>query len=185
MGQNKWKFNKKLHIWNRVRPSLRGKKIIINQLLSKLCYIVQIYTIPKYIKKGIEKRIYNFLQNNKKKNQTSQTLRHSLDILDIGTPLNSLKIKLIQKLLNPTYALWKDLMLYWLNIDLIPNSNQGLALSRQKQILRYNWHKNLQKQNDEEFFIQLLNVWLHFTNNKFPVPMSIEEILQQPIHLNP
>ena len=111
MGQNKWKFNKKLHIWKRVRLSLRGKNIIINQILSKLWYIVQIYTIPKYIKKEIEKRIYSFLRNNKK-NQTSQTLRHYLDILDIDTQLNFLKIKLIQKLLNPTNALWKDLMLY-------------------------------------------------------------------------
>ena len=65
------------------------------------------------------------------------------------------------------------------------NSNQGLALFRQKEILRYNSHKNLQKQNNEDFFIQLLNVWLHFTNNKFPAPMSIEEILHQPIHFNP
>ena len=167
-----------------MRLSLRGKKIIINQLLSKPWYKVQIYTIPKYIKKEIEKRIYNFLQNNKK-DQTCQTLRHSLDILDIDTQLNSLKIKLIQKLLNPTNALWKGLMLYWLNIDLILNSYQGLALLRQKHILRYNWHKNLQKQNNEDFFIQLFNVRLHFTNNKFPAPMSIEEILHQPIHLNP
>ena len=116
-----------------MRLSLRGKKVIINQLLSKLWYRVQIYTIPKYIKKEIQKRIYNFLGNNKK-NQTSQTLRHSLDILYIDTQLNSLKIKLIQKLLNPTNALWKDL----LNIDLILNSYQGLALLRQNQILRYN-----------------------------------------------
>ena len=79
-------FNKKLHISNRVRLFLRGKKIIINQLLSKVCYIIQIYTIPKYIKKGIEKRIYNFLQNNKKKSDfpDTQTLlghfrhRHSI-----------------------------------------------------------------------------------------------------------
>ena len=135
-----------------MRRSLRGKKIIINQLLSKLWYIVQIYTIPKYIKKEIEKRIYNFLWNDKE-NQTSQTLRHSLDILDIDTQLNSPKIKLIQKLLNPTNALWKDLMLYSLNIDLILNSSQGLAIFRQKQILRYNRYKNLQKQNNEDFFI--------------------------------
>ena len=38
---------KKIHIWNRVRLSLRGKKLIINQIvLSKLWYIGQIYTIP-------------------------------------------------------------------------------------------------------------------------------------------
>ena len=57
-------------------------------------------------------------------------------ILDIGidTQLNSLKTKWIQRLLNPTNAFWKGLMLYWLN--LIFNSNQGLVLFRQTQILK-------------------------------------------------
>ena len=41
-----------------------------------------------------------------------------LDILDIETQLNSLKIKWIQKLLNPINALWKNLMLYQLNLIL-------------------------------------------------------------------
>ena len=49
-------------------------------------------------------------------------------------------------------------MLYRLNLILI--SNQGLALFRQKQIL-----KKFLKQNDKDFFIQLLNAWLHFTYN--------------------
>ena len=72
MGQNKWKYNKKSHIWKRVRPFLRGKKIIVNQILfSKLRYIGQVCTIQKHIKKAIEKRIYNFLWN--RKNTTSQT----------------------------------------------------------------------------------------------------------------
>ena len=74
-------------------------------------------------------------------------------------------------------------MLYQLN--LILNSNQGLALVRQKQILRSNRHKNFQKQNNKDFFIQLLNAWLHFTNNNFRTPTSIEEILDQPMFLNP
>ena len=75
-------------------------------------------------------------------------------------------------------------MLYRLNIDVILNSNQVVALFRQKQILRYNKDKNLQKQNNEVFFIQLLNSWLHFTNNKFPALMSIIEGLDQCIHVN-
>ena len=45
-----------------------------------------------------------------------------LGILDTKTPLNSLKIKL----LNTTNALWEFLMLYQLN--LILNYNQGLIL---------------------------------------------------------
>ena len=101
-----------------------------------------------------------------------------MDILDINTQLDFLKIKWIQGLLNPTNAFWKGLMLYQLNIHILP-------FFRQKQILKYNRHKNLQKQNNENFFIQLLNAWLNFTNNKFPAPMPKEKSLDQPIHLNP
>ena len=43
----------------------------------------------------------------------------------------------------------------------------------------------MQKQNNEDFFIQLLNAWLHFTNKNFPTLTSIEEILDQPMFLNP
>ena len=74
-------------------------------------------------------------------------------------------------------------MLYRLNLNL--KSNQGLALFRQNQILRSTRHSNLQKDNNEDFFIQMLNAWLNFTNNTFPPPMSIEEILDQPLFLNP
>ena len=51
-----------------------------------------------------------------------------LGILDIDTQLNYLKVKWIQRLLNLTNALWKNLMLYQLN--LILNYNQVLALFR-------------------------------------------------------
>ena len=44
-------------------------------------------------------------------------------------------------------------------------SNQCLALVRQKQILRSNRYEILRKQNHEDFFIQLLNAWLHFNNS--------------------
>ena len=89
-----------------------------------------------------------------------------LGISDIDTQLSSLKIKSIQRLLHSTNALWKDIMLYQLN--LILNSNQGLALFRQNQILRSTRHRNLQNNNNKDFLIQLLNAWLQFTNNTFP-----------------
>ena len=166
-----------------------GKKLIINQiLLSKLWYIGQIYTIPKYIKEEIEKRICNFLWEGKKIRPPRHLVqlpiwKGGLGIVDIDTQLNYLKIKWIQRLFHPTNALWKDLMLYRLN--LILNYNQGLALFRQNQILRSTRHKNLQNHNNEDFFIELRNAWLHFINNTFPTPTSIEEILDQPLFLNP
>ena len=69
---------------------------------------------------------------------------------------------------------------YQRSLDLIFNSNQGLVLFRQLQIPRFIRHKNLQKQKHEDFFIQLLNAWLHFTNNKFPASIHKEEILDNP-----
>ena len=90
---------KRIHIWSRVRLSLRGRKIIINQiLLSKLWYIGQIYTIPKYIKKEIEERIYDFLWEGKKIRPSRHLAqlpiwKGGLSVLDIDTQLNSLKIK--------------------------------------------------------------------------------------------
>ena len=59
-------------------------------------------------------------------------------------------------------------MLYWLK--LILSSDQSLALFRQTQILKLTSHKNLEKQNNKDFFIQLLYAWLHLTNNNFPAP---------------
>ena len=67
-------------------------------------------------------------------------------------------------------------------LKLILNSDQGLALFKQTQILTgLLVTKNLQK--SEDFFIQLLNAWLHLTNNNFPAFISIEKILDQPIFL--
>ena len=180
---------KKIHMWNRVRLSLRGKKLIINQvLISKFWYIGQIYAVPKYTKKQIEKMICDFWWEGKKICLPRHLVQlpiwnGELGILDIDTQLNALKIKWIQKLRNSNNALWKNLMLYRLNLNL--KSNQGLALFRQNQILRSTRHSNLQNNNNEDFFIQMLNVWLHFTNNTFPPLTSIEEILDQPLFLNP
>ena len=58
------------------------------------------------------------------------------------------------------------------SLKLIPNSDQDLAPSQQKQILTdlSTSHKSLQKQNNEDFFIQLLYAWLHLTNNNIPPP---------------
>ena len=73
-------------------------------------------------------------------------------------------------------------MLYWLK--LILNSDQSLALFRQKQILRCTSYNNLQKQNNEDLFIQLLYAWLHLTNNKFPASRLYKKFLTKPIFLN-
>ena len=106
-------------------------------LLSKLWSIIY---YSKIYQKG----------NWKKKNSSTLHLEVWTGILDINTQLNSLELKWNWRLLNPTNVLWKGLMLHWLNLK--NNSNQGLSLFRQKQMLRSSRHKSLQNQSNEDFF---------------------------------
>ena len=93
-----------------------------------------------------------------------------------------IKTKRIQSLLNPANTLWKDIMLYWLK--LILNSDQDLALSRQKLILAglliTKIHEN-RKMNILLFSYSMLGYISPITS----LPISIEEILVQPISFNP
>ena len=131
MGQNKWRNSKKIHIWNRVRLSLRGNMIIVNQIIfSTVIHRPHLY-YPKIYHKGNWKNNIKFPLEQKKikppKHLAQLSIwRDRLGILDIYTQLNYIKIKWIQRLSNPTNALWKDLMMYWLK--LILNSEQGLPL---------------------------------------------------------
>ena len=107
-----------------MRLSLRGKNIIINQSSNPMWYIGRTYTIPKYIKRKWKEHT---ISSRTEKIRLPKHLvklpisRGGLGISDIDTQLNSLKLKWIQRLLNPTSVLWKVLMLYRLN--LILNSN--------------------------------------------------------------
>ena len=67
-------------------------------------------------------------------------------------------------------------MLYWLK--LILNSNQDIDLALDSY--RSTSHKKLQKQNNEDFFIQLIYAWLHLTDNNIPAPYLYKKFLPKP-----
>ena len=69
-------------------------------------------------------------------------------------------------------------------LKLILNSDQGLALFRQKQIVTGLLVTKITKKVKISLF-SYTSAWLHLTNNNFPAFISIEEILDQPIFLNP
>ena len=69
--------------WDKIIHCKFSWKRIVNQiLLSKLWYIGQIYTIPKFIKENIEKTVAQL-----------SIWKCGLGILDIDTQLNSLELK--------------------------------------------------------------------------------------------
>ena len=58
-------------------------------------------------------------------------------------------------------------------LKLILNSDQGLALLRQKQVLTKGLLVTKIYKKSEDFFNQLLYAWLHLTNNNFPAFISM------------
>ena len=151
MDQNKWRYNKN-------NPYLVQSETLfeswkdngkLTPIIQTLVHKSNIYYFKIWKNDNINneiERIYDFLC----KGRDIRTPRHlpqlsiwrcGLGILDMDTQLNSLKTKWIYRLQIPPMLSGKiSCMLYQLN--LILNSNQGLALLRQKQILGYNGHKN-------------------------------------------
>ena len=134
----------------------------------------------KISKRKLKKRIYNFLWNRKKYNLLDIELNspHLEGQTRYFTVLYRRTIKLVYKnkmdskfiKFHPCSLERSHQALFWLELNL--NSDQDLDLSQQKQILRglSTSHKNLQKQDNEDFFIQLLYAWLDLTNNNIPPP---------------
>ena len=64
-----------------------------------------------------------------------------------------IKIKLIQSLLNPTNALWKDLMLHWLKLIWI--LIRPRPFSTKTDFYRSTSHKILHKKSNEDFLYSI------------------------------
>ena len=142
--------------------SLRSKNIIRNQILvSKLWYIGQIYTFPKY-QKGNWKRNRQFPLEYEK----IQPPRHwaqlsiwrgRLDILDSHT------IKLYENKMDSKFI--KSHQCFLERFHAVVTKINPEFWSRPSPFLtktdcyRSTSHKNLQKQKNKDFFIQSLYVW--------------------------
>ena len=133
MEQNKWRYSKKIHIWNRVRLSLRGKKIIVNQILfSKLWYIRRpnLYHSKICLKRKLKKEYT--ISPGTEKNTTSQTLSSILHLegwtgyLRHRHTIKLYKNKMDSKVIKSHQCSLQRSHLYWLKLILI--SDQGLAL---------------------------------------------------------
>ena len=162
-------------MWNRVRLFLRGKNIIRSQIVvSKLWYIGQVYTFPKY-QKGNWKKNIQFLWTGK--NTTSLTLSSALHLegqTRYFTILDRHTIKLDEKKMNSKFTKSHQCSLeksHAVLTEINPEfwSRPSPFLTKTDSY-RSTSHKNLQKQNNEDFFIQLLYAWLHLTNNNIPPP---------------
>ena len=106
--------------------------------------------------------------------------RDGLGISDIDTQLNYIIIMHLKVIKSQQCSVERSHVV----LKLILNSDQGLALFRQKQILTGLLVTKITKKMKISLF-SYASAWLHLTNNNFLAFISIEEILDQPVFLKP
>ena len=132
-----------IHSWNRVRLCLRVKNKIVNQtLLYKLWLIGQICSIPEYTKKEYmisfetgKKRVLPDIQLNSPLDEWTRYFIHREQIKLTKNKMDSKAFKSHQCSLEKSHVV----------STLLLNYHQGLALFKQKQILRSTVVTNIYK----------------------------------------
>ena len=132
-----------IHSWNRVRLCLRVKNKIVNQtLLYKLWLIGQICSIPEYTKKEYmisfetgKKRVLPDIQLNSPLDEWTRYFIHREQIKLTKNKMDSKAFKSHKCSLEKSHVV----------STLLLNYHQGLALFKQKQILRSTVVTNIYK----------------------------------------
>ena len=158
----RWKYNQK--------PNTRFQAVIHrpNLYYSKISK----RKLKKVILKKIEK---NTIFSGTGKNATSHTLNYTLHLKEqtrYFIVLDRCTIKLYKDNMDSKFTKSHQGSLKRSNVvltDINPEFwSRPIPFSTKTDSYRSSSHKNLQKQNNEDFFIQLLYAWLHLTNNSGP-----------------
>ena len=169
-----------INIWKQPKLSLKGKRIIINQLiLSKIWFLAQVIPVPQKVIIDLERLVLDFLWGARHTRVRKQVLylpikQGGLGLIDITTKIQSLHLRWVGKLLDNTLkGPWKILMIYQLNK--LRNAAQGASVFRTFVE---------QPAGVPKFYKNLLQSWRTFTNNQRDRPNTLEQILNEPIFYN-
>ena len=177
------KLLKNLHLWKNLRLSLKGKRLVINQLLySQLWYLSQVMPVPQNIINLFTQHVYNFLWGDKHPliNRTITQLNIAdggLKVLNLQSMVQAMRFRWVGRLFDHKIkGPWKTLMTYQLNK--YRQASQGRSVF----LTHISAFKNI-----PTFYQEMLHAWYQLTTNPNlkKEPATMEEILNQPLFYNP
>ena len=182
------KVQRILDSWKQRNLSIKGKIVILKTLIiSRLVYTAQVLSCPKKWTKAYEQLFYKFLWRNsikvKKENMINSIINGGMNMFDIHTQFDSLRLKWLFTFLScrdsdDKKGKWKIPFEYWLEevggIDVIMNSKCSPK------------YVNLCKGAVPDFYCDMLHTWLTVKQvdrieNDEP---SYNNIIREPIWLN-
>ena len=162
--------------WRKRSLTYYGKILIIKTLLiPKFTYLFHSLTVPKLIITKINSILYNFLWDGKREKIKRVTLignklQGGLDMIDLETYINTMKLKWVKSLLSQDDANWKvipkyhfqkfgsNFLIFYYNIDNINGLNA----------------KHL-----PEFYSNLLNTWIKSSYKHGKQMLTFNDIRKQ------
>ena len=178
------KFKKTLNLWKQRNLSIKGRKIVVNQLAtSKLNYPAHIFVRPPNLVKSITQAIINFVANGKKTKVASHMLYlpvelGGMSLIDIDRRFRALRLNWISRYYkSPQSEKWIILATYFL--DKFRSSNLGINVFK-----TFIEAKRDKLSKVRPFYKTLLQDWTSFTNNERPLPDDLNLIYNEPIYHN-
>ena len=180
------KFLKTLTQWKQRDLSLKGRKLVVNQLASsKLNYPAHILICPPKIVQTMSEAMLNFTSNYKAKKISKHILHLPVNLggiylVDLKRKFKALRLAWIPKILNNhENPKWKILFIHFLGK--FRNLHQGINTFKMflPQIKKFSEHKL------PIFYKTLLNDWTSLTKKDLrPKPTTLQLIYHEPIFHN-
>ena len=142
------KIQNVINMWKHRNLTLYGKVVVLKSLVvSQIVYLATALYVPKTFIQSLEKTMYNFLWGSKREKVKRSICINSveqggLDMIDLKSKLQSLKLSWITKYLKNRHLPWMFLFAFWIEkIGPIPlcfkfncSSKDMLLLCNKKQL---------------------------------------------------
>ena len=177
-------FKKTLQIWRSRHLSMKGKKIIVNQLaVAKLCYATFIFTCPAKTLQDIQSAIGNFFWSDKKTRIDRRIIYlpvrdGGLGLVNVQKKFQAMRLTWISQLFNPGKSgPWKTLMEYHLSHFRKYPIGKDIFKTYIDIGRLYLWRLT-------PFYQQLLKDWVTLTKNKRHALTGVDQYAHEPLFWN-
>ena len=179
------KFRKTLQLWSARDLSMKGKRIVINQLAhSKLVYPSHVFVCPPHLASSLQTAALRFFHSNKRIVVAPELLYlpvplGGMGLLDINRRLRATRLSWVARLYDTKCkGKWRETMSYF------------LGLYRRLQLGRHVFKTFLSCHRQTllplpPFYRALIDDWATFAQMRRLPPSSLGFIYQEPIFYNP
>ena len=178
-------FKKTLTLWFSRNLSLKGRKIVVNQLAaSRLVYPASIYACPSEVETDLQIAISNFMRRGATPWLDHRILQQNvidggLGVVNIKLKLQAMRLTWVRKLFNPVNTgKWKSTMEYFLS------KYRKYSIGKDIFKLSLQPERTITESKMPQFYKTLCKDWVKLTSGERVAPKERFGFLNEPLFWN-